>query len=339
MNNVKPMLRDVAANIAYFTGATYYAARNNLTIVTFHRILTQFQLNQYPLKNLAVTCEEFSWLISFFKENYTCGTLQEVMNLFEAGERPKKPFLAITFDDGQRDNYDNAIPILEAHQIKATFFIAINGVINDTNLWHDNIAYSLQNLLKDHNSSLEELLRQHGLTMDDSLEDKIAPIVGYAKKLPDEQRLKLEHQLLQIDSGRPCPAWDGVMNWDQVKSLVTKGHEVGSHTFSHPILTNCSESKIIEEVHHSKLFLEETLGSSVNAFCYPNGDYDLNIVHIVKTAGYGHAVTTNWGLNSKSTSIFELKRCDIQSQTSISRYGKLSRPRLAMRISGLQPGL
>jgi hypothetical protein len=187
--------------------------------------------------------------------------------------------------------------------------------------------------------SLKNLLTSYGLLADLSSGISAGNIINRIKNLPDVQRLELEDQLLDMDNGQNKPSWDGMMTWDQIRTLDAKGHEIGSHTFSHPILPNCSNEKIVKEVQDSKHHLEGQLNSTINTFCYPNGNYDSNVVSIVQEAGYTQAVTTTWGLNNSFTNSFELKRCDIQSQTSLSRNGELSRPRIAMRISGLQPGL
>jgi peptidoglycan/xylan/chitin deacetylase (PgdA/CDA1 family) len=61
------------------------------------------------------------------KEGYTPLTIQELITDEETGILPEKP-IAITFDDGWRDQYNNALPILIKYKIPATFYI-YTGVI------------------------------------------------------------------------------------------------------------------------------------------------------------------------------------------------------------------
>ena len=336
---IKYMIRDVGASAAYALHATKIIARSRFTVVTFHRVLTDEQLGEYPLKNLAITIKEFDWFLSFFTNEYTCGSLKSISKRFGSGERPKKPFLAITFDDGQQDNYQNAAPVLDKYDVKATFFVTLNGIEDGSNLWHDNVAYSVTSIAKSDPATLRQILSNYELHIDVESNDLSSLVVSQVKHFSDQKRLEFERRLIEINRSPLHPEWDGLMNWDQIQSLSHNGHEIGSHTFSHPILNNCDDEKLHYEIAQSRFALEDRLNTTVNAFCYPNGDFDDRVLQIVRNAGYRQAVTTKWGLNGLATDPLTLNRCDIQTNTSVSRHGSLSRARLAMRLSGLQPGI
>src|ERR1700754_4444151 len=113
-SRLRPLVRVLGAELLYRATVLHPTrlAHDKLTIVTFHRVLPKALLDEYPIPSIAGTPEELDWLLELFDRHYTIGTLGEVGTRFELGDRPERPLLGITFDDGQRDNYEYARPVL-----------------------------------------------------------------------------------------------------------------------------------------------------------------------------------------------------------------------------------
>jgi peptidoglycan/xylan/chitin deacetylase (PgdA/CDA1 family) len=90
--------------------------------------------------------------------------------------------------------------------------------------------------------------------------------------------------------------------------MYANGVEIGSHTLTHPILTNVGDDRLRRELRDSKLQLEEVLGHQVDQFCYPNGDNDDRVQSEVTRAGYRAAVTVVNGLNQRGDDPLSLRR-------------------------------
>jgi len=76
-------------------------------------------------RNLSLDPEIFDQHLDFLQEQgYTTIYLQDLISYLQTGqpELPEKPII-LTFDDGYRDNYDNAFPALRDRGMKGTFFI------------------------------------------------------------------------------------------------------------------------------------------------------------------------------------------------------------------------
>lgn len=83
------------------------------------------------------------------------------------------------------------------------------------------------------------------------------------------------------------------MNWDEIKSLVARGFEIGSHTVTHPAdLKMVHDEQLHYEIQNSKDLLETALGGIVKSFCYPRGRYDERVKDMVRRAGYTNARIT-----------------------------------------------
>jgi peptidoglycan/xylan/chitin deacetylase (PgdA/CDA1 family) len=99
-----------------------------------------------------------------------------------------------------------------------------------------------------------------------------------------------------------------IMDKAQVRDWLAAGHEIGSHTLSHPHLSQIGLSEAGEEIRASRKKLEDWFGRSVDHFCYPFGDWNESVQELVMEAGYKTACTTIPGVNTPAVSPFQLKR-------------------------------
>lgn len=340
MISIRPILRDLIGNVLYASSATSPArvAPGQLTIVTFHRVLPEEQLRTYPIPEIAVSIDEFRWFVRYFRDHFMCEPLGECVSRWRASLMPPRPLLAITFDDGQRDNFLHARPILREVGLKASFFVPVGAIESNDTLWHDRLAYATQRMLERDRTRVEDLARELGIVWQNK---SFTPLhlVERVKSLPSEARTQYVADMESACGGPARPDWDGMMSWSELRMLSEEGHEIGSHSMSHALLPELDNGALDYEIRESRRIIERSLGIGVFSFCYPNGDFDGRVVEMVKNAGYTQAVTTRWGPNPKDRSVFDLHRCDMQGAHVRSARGVLSEARLAWRISGLHPGL
>ncbi|HCX34484.1 MAG TPA: polysaccharide deacetylase [Rhodocyclaceae bacterium] len=96
-----------------------------------------------------------------------------------------------------------------------------------------------------------------------------------------------------------------------LRELGSAGITVGSHTLSHPRLTELSAGEAAREIRESKLRLEDLLGEPVRYFAYPYGLYDETVKRTVAEAGYRAACSTRPGFNRQDEDRFALRRIDV----------------------------
>ena len=99
-----------------------------------------------------------------------------------------------------------------------------------------------------------------------------------------------------------------LMDVAQIKTWLAAGHQIGSHSLTHPNLKKIPISQAREEIVASKKNLEDIFGVSVEHFCYPYGSYNDAVRDIVREAGYQTASTVRFGFHTPEQSSFELKR-------------------------------
>lgn len=123
-------------------------------------------------------------------------------------------------------------------------------------------------------------------------------------------------QFLVADLLGKCNEWDvplgevpePMMDAAQVREWLAAGHEIGSHTLTHPYLTQIPAGRAREEIQASRHKLEDLFQRPIEHFCYPYGDWDERVRDLAGEAGYRTASTTDPGVNTASTSPLALKR-------------------------------
>lgn len=351
----KALARDTCGQILARLRLTAPEARlhQRLSIITFHRVLTEPQRQLYPLPGLAVTPDELDAHLKFATRHFRCLSLNSALELWGQERYAGPPLLAITFDDGQLDNYQNALPVLERNGVTASFYIPSQTLENRAPLWHDAMATSVAWLTSHltHQAVLPDPSQLKGagqllaeLKSGGDLERSVGHTTVEAaleatKQWSPAQR---EDWMLRAQTMLPPPArhsWDGFMTVTQMKDLIARGHEIGSHSHSHALLPQCTADELRAEIAGSKLKLENALGSPITTFCYPNGSTDERSVALVREAGYRAAVTTQWGSNARGAGLYTLQRFNMNAKHAQDRRGRFSEARLAWRMSGWHPGL
>ena len=277
-------------------------------------------------------------MLAYFSTHYECGSLREMSDRFFGGESTHRPPLALTFDDGQLDNYEYALPVLKRAGVRATFFLPTASIDSQTPLWHDRLGFALQQALEmDHGARhLDALLSTHGVEVADACDPGM--VAEATKALSNEERDDFVEALEALGGGPAVPRWSGMMNWAQAARLCELGHELGSHSVSHALLTRCTDRKQLDaELTRSRETIEANTGATVDSFCYPNGDHDAHVANATRSAGYQRAVTTEAGANGRDASPFLLERFDMDARRVIDANGRVSPALLSFRLSGLNP--
>ncbi len=98
-----------------------------------------------------------------------------------------------------------------------------------------------------------------------------------------------------IENGTASAGKQGapIMSWHELAEWQRAGHEVGSHSLSHPALTACSDGELRRQFQQSRQRLEQRLGTPVEHFAYPFGQFDHRTQRVVKELGCYRSVATS----------------------------------------------
>lgn len=220
--------------------------------------------------------------------------------------------VAITFDDGYRDNYTHALPILKRYGVPATIFVTTGAIGSARQLWHDDVFSAFRETKE---SALPPYAGRAGASPLETTDDRLRAqreFLSHIRTLPGPERSRAIAGLRETLRVGPAPDAPGLMlSWDEVRAMHRAGIEFGSHTVSHPILSRADAPEARREVVESKRAIEEALGTVIEGFAYPNGtraDFLPETKDLLREAGYAYAVTTLPGANEAGCDPYDLRR-------------------------------
>ncbi|NOT94920.1 MAG: polysaccharide deacetylase family protein [Nitrospira sp.] len=277
-----------------------------LQILTYHRVNNERD-SFFPATPISVFAEQ----MQFLAEHYHVVALETAVELLRKGDLPENS-VAITFDDGYKDNYLHAFPILKRLGIPATIFLATGVIGTGRVLWHDQVFSAFRQTIK---RALEGFGPQLATFKISSLQDKLCAqqqVLGMLRRCGEDARTRWICQLTERLEVQPLMSDAGLMlNWEQVKRMVEGGIAIGSHTMTHPIMSKISSLQVQSEAVGSMKAIQEAVGVVPRTFAYPNGtveDFTPSVKAALREAGYVCAVTTIFGSNMRAQDPFELRR-------------------------------
>lgn len=255
---------------------------------------------------------QFAKQLEYLTSHYDVVPLSRMVERITDLEPLPSRLAAITIDDGYRDAYDVAYPLLRRYGVSASLFVVTEFANRRAWIWTDKARFLTQQAapqrlnMKIRESELS--LELNGETSRRNASERINSII---KRLPDESKEEAIRRLslaLGVAIPQAPPEEFSSVTWDQAREMYANGVEIGSHTLTHPILTNVGDERLRRELRDSKSHLEEVLGHQVDLFCYPNGDNDERVQSEVARAGYRAAVTVVNGLNQRGDDPLSLRR-------------------------------
>ena len=304
----------------------WLARRPGLLVLTYHRI-GDTAGQRFDDGVFSASAQGFRQQLLYLRSCFDLIGLGELIpRLEDTGPVFRRPTAMITFDDGYRDNYEVALPILREVGVRAVFFIPAGYIDRPRLTWWDRVAYVVKATTRD----TLELDYPEPLTIDLRQPDRnraTDQILHAYKRTPeiDQERFfdALEEQAdVEVDSealGR-----DLFMPWDQIRELRRVGMAIGSHTYDHPVLAQMPEAIQLSELTRSKQVLESQTGGPIYAFAYPVGSPDAfsdTTKRLVRESGYRAAFSYYGGFNRPGESDpFDLRRMAVDWYDSCQMF-------------------
>ena len=317
--------------------------RQKAVVLMYHRVLSGEEISRRKIQNgIIVETGTFKKQIGFVRKHLNPISLQEFVDYLERNiPFPNKTCL-ITFDDGWRDNFLNAYPVLKEEGVPAVIFLPTDFIGSLRSFWQeeltDLLAAARKRCREDkgfsaRNKTLFDIEGFRDIMASDEkrLPQEIAGFLSIQKRksIPEIEELIHSLRLALEPEVTPEKKESVFLTWDEVKIMARDGIAFGSHGKSHAILPAVSAREAEGEIRDSKEILKKNLGQNIDAFSYPNGDYDASVAKAVQDQGYRVAFGTEGGHVSICEDPFRVKRVNIhQDMTS-------SIPMFLARIAGL----
>lgn len=242
-----------------------------LPVLAYHRIATQLpSSDRLRLRDLfSCDANSFDEQMAVVARHFRALTFDDLQQAFDGGAQLPDHSIAITFDDGYRDNFDVALPILARHQLVGTFFVVSDYVEQKRLPWVDRAAFALTA------PALAEVdFAGQRLSVPTDRRPLIDLVVRTLKRRPwdrvegDLAELERQAQESLAQSGLAPKMIDAA----QLKALAEANMAIGSHTIDHAVLARIASPQDLEtQLVRSREILAAYVGRPITSLAYPHG--------------------------------------------------------------------
>ena len=305
----------------------------SLVVLMYHRVLPKDSpARKTEQPGMYVSPETLDLHLTQLKRRFELVHLDEWLRRAREDSPLPKLACAITFDDGWRDNYDFALPVLAKHNAPSTIFLVSSYVGTAQRFWPNRLMSLLHKALAESGSvdfpePLRRIVeptvvraRRRGVLLADDIDRAIQG----AKGLNEERIRSLIEETEK--SCRDCVETAEILSRSDVARMAATGLvRFGSHTMTHLRLSGRIPPQQLErEIAGSRSELRGMCEQEIDLFCYPNGEVSPEALEWVRR-NYLGAVTTRRGWHNSGRDPHLIPRIGVHEDVSDTREDFLAR--------------
>lgn len=305
----------------------------SLVVLMYHRVLPKDSpARQVEQPGMYVSPETLDLHVSELKHRFELVHLSEWLRRAREGAALPRLACAITFDDGWRDNFEFALPVLMRHGAPATIFLVSSYVGSARRFWPNQLMSLLQKSFAEPGSVdfpaplsrivepvLAEARRRDQLRVDDA--DRV---VQHAKEL-DEEQIRSLVEAAEKSCADSLDAREILGREEVAQMAATRLIRFGSHTMTHFRLGGRVSSRELErEIVESRKQLQDICALDIDLFCYPNGETSPEAIELVRRHYVG-SVTTRKGWHTVAGDPYLIRRRGMHEDVSDTRDSFIAR--------------
>lgn len=277
------------------------------TILRYHSVSRGAD---YCSPSIAVDPLLFEEQMAYLSRSYHVMALEEVCERLLVGQLPRDA-VAVTFDDGYRDNVTQALPVLARHKVPATFFVTSEPVLGSQAFWVGWLHRAVATAPARERNAAAVFAGIDRFATCDQVFAALARRVDTAGGETRAQTLSEIEGLFRHMPPLSVPS-DFMMDLGDLERLRDAGMTIGAHTMTHRVLGGASRAEALAELTGSRRALGEALGETVDHLAYPNGHVDWNVdvqaMELARLAGFRSAGTSRRGVARPGADLHDLPR-------------------------------
>ncbi len=336
-SSTAPFLQGWRSGRRWLDGEKHQA--NQVMILGYHQVVDDIiRAEDEAIFGMVISTATFRRQMKLLRERYEVLSLAQAAAVLNGEAATKGPAVVITFDDGYRDVYENAWPILRELGLPATVFASTAYVNTKQWLDHD-LLYWFVCRAKARGLSLRVPLIKAGLNLQEAVQlTAEVDSLRLCDRLIYQPLARRQAIIQQLSDflGEPSTAQSGrfaLLTWAMIREMAEGGISFGAHTERHPILTLEDAPTIESEIARNQQALEEVLGQPVKHFAYPNGQYNQTVKEAVQRRGFELAVTTERRVNRVGDDLLTLGRLCLCEESTRGLTGHYSETVARLRLA------
>jgi len=313
-------------------------------IVGYHRVVDDFAAAaRTEMPSMLISRSMFERHLECIGSHFTFVSLDEIGEQVLSGRPFARPVAAVTFDDGYRDVYEQAVPVMTRKGIPGAMFVVTEVVGRPASQIHDRL-YSLMSrayaMWKDPRRELVGLLSGLGVAATDLLPPAATrgPMPAVTAMLPglSQETVGRLMETLEATVGCGHSSIAQTLDWDELRAMRRAGFIIGSHTRTHVSLPMEGPDTMATELAESKHDIESHMGGEVRHFAYPGGHFTPAVVDALDRAGYRFGYTACPHGDQRYPAL-TLERLLLWEGSSLDAGGRFSPAILSCQVHDLWP--
>lgn len=337
---VRRAMKSAAAGVLHHSGLRramsawqrHQSGGRRILIVSYHRVVKDFTGElQRSIPGLLISQETFRrHLEELSAAGYDLVSIGDALDVMAGRRAAKKDLCVVTFDDGYRDVYRYAYPVLKDMGVPAMTYLPAELIGTERRFNHDRLFHLVRlALARGYQPRFDALPGPTAELLESVLSGRMrvsAALDDFIGQHPTTTLVETIHALEERLGPGPdlLPEQGDLMSWDEVRGMVKDGFEFGAHTLGHLVLTHEPLEVAEREVRESKAIIERETGITVRDFAYCNGWYSDELIGVLKRNGFRSAVTTEDMPNRMGGDPFTLKRKVLWENFSLGLKGEYS---------------
>jgi peptidoglycan/xylan/chitin deacetylase (PgdA/CDA1 family) len=298
--------------------------RKRLLIVVYHGVCVGTPATDVPSWHL-VPVHRLRKQLEHLARRYEILPIDEAIDALVRGSM-RRNSACVTFDDGYKNNFTLALPVLQQYSAPATIYLATGLIDTERRLWtvQLEIAFRRSEIADIDLSAIGLRSRPlHGLLDRVDMAHRVIRVLKRLTPAAREDVLRQLHRQLP-DPGTDTSGQFQMMTWNDAIAMEQSGLVTfGAHTVNHELVARLDDGTLEAELCGSIATIQSRLQRPSHTFAYPNGavgDFDGRAIRILRNAGVKAAVTTIQGLNSSTADPYTLRRVTVDGYTSFDKF-------------------
>lgn len=289
-----------------------------LTILCYHGVTNKksYGIENYSQKHIHYKI--FRKQLKIIKNSNQVISMDDVVKMYDSSNHSKENLVAITFDDGFKNNFEIAAPILDDFNFKATFYIT-SGLIGTNKLfWVDQLENSINHYKKSNFKIVlnDEIFDFKTKTKFNKI-NALNFIKKYCKQIENTEKNRVVEYVNNLCEGETFKTKNisnyEIMNWKDIKKInQEKNFIIGGHSLKHDLFSKIeTESQLKQDIETSIELIQNKIGHKTTHYSYPEGQsihFNKKTIKILKGNGIRCCPTAIDGTNDGSEDLFSLKR-------------------------------
>jgi peptidoglycan/xylan/chitin deacetylase (PgdA/CDA1 family) len=298
--------------------------RFSVPVVALHGVLPDADTSPFNSTGKFITPEKLRGFLERVSRIFGVIPLEEFIDAHLAGKKIKNA-MVLTFDDGYRNTYRYAFPVLREMGLPFAVFVTTGFIDSDMVLWNDRLEFAVAST-RQRVLPAGILAREASLATPDERQAAILELKEVLKRKPRDEAAGLVDalcELLGTDSASPKLDDVRFLKSAEVAELAAANVAIGGHSVTHPVLSRESRERVSREVLDCKKRLEEITAKPVTSFAYPNGrreDFSDIVKETLIAAGYRAAFTTIHGVCRPGDNSLELRRIAFNNRWTYAEF-------------------